>query len=389
MIPRGLVSVILSFFLVFAMPSLTGLSSQPQEDDGFHTEITGIYFTETGCSHCDAFLYAQKAKLEQRYKVRIILETHDILSAEGYAACVEMLRQHQLKFTVFPVLFIGSNIYRGSSAIEENMPKEIEYYLQHGSYKPALPRTDELAEDAVQSEKAFGASIIPSIAAGLLDGINPCAFSTMLFFLSFIALHRRDRRSLAWVGLSFILAVFVAYFLIGLGLLGALRRFLSEKGFSLYIDVIVSALAALFAALNVRDAVIAGRGRSSESLLQMPHAMKRINHSIIRYFNQLPLYILGAALSGFLVSVIELACTGQIYLPTIAYMNQSVRSSKSITLLLMYNIAFIVPLGLVFALYFFGLRHDKIRQWYGAHLVLVRAFSALLFVALGILVWVT
>lgn len=383
------VSAILSFFVIFAGVSLTSAASQPQGDTPFRPEIHGVYFTETGCSHCDAFLYTQKAKLEERYNVRILLETHDILSAEGYAACVEMLKEHRLKFTVFPVLFIGWNIYRGSSAIEENVPKEIEYYLKHGSYRPAMPRTDELADDAVQSEKAFGASIIPSIAAGLLDGINPCAFSTMLFFLSFIALHRRDRRSLAWVGLSFILAVFVAYFLIGLGLLGALRRFLSERRFSLYIDGFVSAIAAIMAALNVRDAVIAGRGRSSESLLQMPHVVKRINHSIIRYFNRLPLYILGAAISGFLVSMIELACTGQIYLPTIAYMNQSVHSSKSILLLLVYNIAFIVPLGLVFALYFFGLRHEKIRQWYGAHLVLVRVFSALLFVALGILVWVT
>lgn len=387
--PGRAVSAKLSFLAIFSILSLTSLPSQPQENGFFRTEIAGIYFTETGCSHCDAFLYVQKAKLEQTYNVNIVLETHDILSAEGYAACVEMLRQHRLKFTVFPVLFIGSNIYRGSSAVEENMPQEIEYFLAHGSYRPVLPRTNELAGDSGQSDKAFGASIIPSILAGLLDGINPCAFSTMLFFLSFIALRRKDRRSLVWVGLAFILAVFVAYFLIGLGFLGALRRFLSEKRFSLYVDIFVSTLAAIFAALNVRDAVIAGRGRSSESILQMPLFMKRINHSFIRYFNQLPLYILGAALSGFLVSVIELACTGQIYLPTIAYMNQSVRSSGSILLLLMYNIAFIVPLGLVFVLYLFGLGHEKIRQWYGAHLVLVRICSALFFVALGVLVWIT
>ncbi len=387
--PGRAISAKLSFLAIFSILSLTSLPSQPQENGFFRTEIRGIYFTETGCSHCDAFLYAQKAKLEQTYNVSIVLETHDILSAEGYAACVEMLRQHQLKFTVFPVLFIGSNIYRGSSAVKENMPQEIEYFLAHGSYRPALPRTNELAEGSDQSDKAFGASIIPSILAGLLDGINPCAFSTMLFFLSFIALRRKDRRSLVWMGLAFILAVFVAYFLIGLGFLGALRRFLSEKRFSLYVDIFVSTLAAIFAALNVRDAIIAGRGRSSESILQMPLFMKRINHSFIRYFNQLPLYILGAALSGFLVSVIELACTGQIYLPTIAYMNQSVRSSRSILLLLMYNIAFIVPLGLVFVLYLFGLGHEKIRQWYGAHLVLVRICSALFFVALGVLVWIT
>jgi cytochrome c biogenesis protein CcdA/glutaredoxin len=369
--------------------SLSPIFSQPKDVVPTRPDIEGIYFTETGCDHCDSFLYVQKAKLEQVYNVNIVLETHDILSAEGYAECVEMLKQRQLKFSVFPVLFIGSNIYRGSSAIEENVPKEIEYYLVHGSYRPASSRTNELISDANQADDAFSASIVPTILAGLLDGINPCAFSTMLFFLSFMALRRKDRRSLALVGISFILAVFVAYFLIGLGFLGALRRFLSEKRFSLYINIFVSALAAVFAALNVRDAVVAARGRASESFLQMPLFIKQINHRVIRYFNQLPLYVLGAALSGFLVSVVELACTGQIYLPTIVYMNQSVRSSRSIILLLVYNIAFIFPLALVFALYFFGFRHERIRQWYGAHLVLVRVLSALFFMALGVLVWIT
>jgi len=368
---------------------LAPVSSQPNDQGASLPEITGVYFTETGCNHCDSFLYIQKAKLEQKYKVRIVFEAHDILSAEGYAECVEMLRKNQLKFTVFPVLFIGANIYRGSSAIEENAPKEIEYYLAHGSYRPALHRANELGDAAGQADKAFATSIIPSVLAGLLDGINPCAFSTMLFFLSFIALKRRDRRSLAWVGLAFIIAVFAAYFLIGLGFLGALRKLLSEKRFSLYVDIFVSALAAILAVMNVRDAVVAARGQASESFLQMPFFLKQMNHRFIRYFNQLPLYILGAALSGFLVSVVELACTGQIYLPTIAYMNQSVRSSKSVLLLLMYNIAFIVPLDLVFALYFFGLRHERIRQWYGKHLVLVRICSAIFFVALGALVWIT
>ncbi len=382
--PTARLSLLVLFSILFLKPTF----SQAKDNTLSPPEITGIYFTETGCSHCDSFLYVQKAKLEHDYGVSIVLATHDILSAAGYEQCVKMLKQKQLNFTVFPVLFIGSNIYRGSSAIEENMPQEIEYYLAHGSYRPALHRTNELASNADQSDKAFVASIIPSILAGLLDGINPCAFSTMLFFLSFIALKRRDRRSLAWVGISFILAVFVTYFLIGLGFLGALRKYLSENRFSLYVDIFVSALAAIFAVLNVRDAVVATQGRASESLLQMPFFLKRMSHRFIRYFNQLPLYILGAALSGFLVSVIELACTGQIYLPTIAYMNQSARSSRSIILLLIYNVAFIIPLTLVFVLYFFGLRHERIRQWYGTHLVLVRVLSALFFIALGVLVWI-
>jgi len=198
-------------------------------------EMQGTYFTETGCNHCDSFLYIQKPRLEETYGIHIALETHDILSTKGYELCVEMLEQRGLKFTVFPVLFIGSNVYRGSNAIEENMPKEIEYFLSHGSYMPTIRQTDQSALAAKNSNAAFAASALPTIFAGLLDGINPCAFSTMLFFLSFMALKRKDQRSLLWVGLAFIVSVFIAYFLIGLGLLGALRKYLSENRFSIYI----------------------------------------------------------------------------------------------------------------------------------------------------------
>jgi glutaredoxin len=102
------------FSILFLKPTF----SQAKDNTLSPPEITGIYFTETGCSHCDSFLYVQKAKLEHDYGVSIVLETHDILSAAGYEQCVKMLKQKQLNFTVFPVLFIGSNIYRGSSAIE-------------------------------------------------------------------------------------------------------------------------------------------------------------------------------------------------------------------------------------------------------------------------------
>jgi len=370
---------------------LTGIGAQAIQagaPNGEPPVLRGIYFTETGCNHCDAFLYAQKQKLEREYSVRIELEKHDILSSEGYALCVRMLRQRNLKFTVFPVLFMGSNVYRGSEAVAINIVVEIQHYRTTGTYLPATRHTNEFAQEDAARARAFGLALAPTIAAGLLDGINPCAFSTMLFFLSFMALRRTDRRAQFLVGLAFIAAVFTAYLVIGFGFMSALREFFSTRQFSRYIAIFVSVLAAVFAALNLRDAVLARRGDASRSALQLPASLRNLNHAVIRRFSSLPLYILGAALSGFLVSFIELACTGQIYLPTIVYMNQSARSSASVALLFVYNFAFIAPLGTVFVLYLSGMKHDRIRVWYSSHLATVRVLSALFFVAMGILVWV-
>lgn len=349
--------------------------------------INGIYFAETGCSHCDIFLYSEKKKIEQKYGVLIQLETHDILSEQGYELCVKMLEAKHLKFTIFPVLFIGSNVYEGNAAIEDNLPQEIEYYLAHVAYMPKIEQPN-ISSSEKPTVFSFASSLIPTLFAGLLDGINPCAFSTMLFFLSFIALRRSDRRSLLMVGITFIAAVFIAYFLIGLGLLEALRKFFSEKRFTIYVNIFVSAMAVIFAFFNLRDAHILSQGRSSDVALQLPLSLKKLNHAVIRYFNRLPLYVLGAGISGFLVAIIELACTGQIYLPTIAYMNRNAPSTASIGLLVAYNLAFIFPLTIVFVLYLLGMHHEKLRQWYSDHLATVKIATALFFIMLGILVWI-
>jgi len=350
--------------------------------------INGIYFAETGCSHCDVFLYSQKKKIEQKYGVQIQLETHDILSSEGYDLCVKMLEARHLKFTIFPVLFIGSNVYEGNKSIEANFPQEIEYYLAHAHYKPQIKERDDSSHSDSPMAFSFSSSLIPTLFAGFLDGINPCAFSTMLFFLSFIALRRSNRHSLFIVGITFIAAVFVAYFLIGLGLLEALRKFFSEQKFTVYVNAFVTAMAVFLAIFNLHDAHVISRGRSSDAMLQLPLVLKKLNHTVIRYFNLLPLSIAGAGMSGFLIAFIELACTGQIYLPTIAFMNMNAPSTSSIGLLVAYNLAFIFPLSIVFVLYLLGIQHEKMRQWYSSHLSSVKKATALFFITLGIFVWI-
>lgn len=64
-----------------------------------------------------------------------------------------------------------------------------------------------------------GLGLIP--AAGLLDGVNPCAFATIIFLLSYLQVTRKTPREIAQIGIAYILGVFTAYFVIGLGLLKA------------------------------------------------------------------------------------------------------------------------------------------------------------------------
>lgn len=61
--------------------------------------------------------------------------------------------------------------------------------------------------------------------AALADSINPCAFAVMLLLLTTILSKTQDKKKTLWAGLLFSLAIFVTYFLIGVGVLELLGNF--------------------------------------------------------------------------------------------------------------------------------------------------------------------
>jgi cytochrome c biogenesis protein CcdA len=88
---------------------------------------------------------------------------------------------------------------------------------------------------------------------------------------------------------------------------------------------------------------------------------------------------------GFLISIFELACTGQVYFPTIAYMVQGENRSLGYLLLAVYNFGFIVPLLAVFLLAYAGVGSERITKAFQKNLGAVKLGLAGLFVALAVL----
>jgi cytochrome c biogenesis protein CcdA len=88
---------------------------------------------------------------------------------------------------------------------------------------------------------------------------------------------------------------------------------------------------------------------------------------------------------GFLISIFELACTGQVYFPTIVYMVQGENRSLGYLLLAVYNFGFIVPLLAVFLLAYAGVGSERITKAFQKNLGAVKLGLAGLFVALAVL----
>lgn len=83
------------------------------------------------------------------------------------------------------------------------------------------------------------------------------------------------------------------------------------------------------------------------------------------------------------MSLLELACTGQIYLPTIIFMTSVPElRGEAIANLVLYNVFFIVPLIVVFVMVYFGTTSQKLTAWFRRRAAAVKLGMASFFTVL-------
>jgi cytochrome c biogenesis protein CcdA/HEAT repeat protein/thioredoxin-related protein len=246
-------------------------------------------------------------------------------------------------------------------------------------------------EEAVRADQKLGqrySSMSPWLVfgAGLLDGVNPCAFATIIFLLSYLQLTRRGRREILAVGGAFVAGIFLAYFFLGLGLVEVVVRLSLLRRFGLLLNGSMAVFVAGVALLNVWDGVQCLRGRMGDMVLQLPKLLKTRIHDVVSHSSRHRHFVAAAFVAGLLIAVLELACTGQVYAPTLLYMLKTGQGRMgAVAYLALYNGAFIVPLLIVFAGAYGGLRSERLTMWLRQHAALVKFATALLFAALFII----
>ena len=228
------------------------------------------------------------------------------------------------------------------------------------------------------------------LAAGLIDGLNPCAFATIVLFISYLAISGRKGREILSVGTAFTLGVFLAYLLVGLGLWRLLQSldFLASLGRWVYL---ITALLCLFLAIfSLLDYRKARRGELEEMTLSLPHSLRLRINRVIRQSRRARAYVWAAFITGLAVSIIELACTGQVYLPTIIFvMGVPELRVRAVLYLLLYNLMFILPLVVVFILAFRGTTSRQLTGFLQTRAATVKLAMSGLFSALAVWLFYT
>ena len=317
------------------------------------------YFYEVGCHDCD------KAKIilndiSAKYPENLILKSFDINITENMELAEslgELYHMPEEERLLVPVIFIGDNYLFRDAITFESLEESIQKYSTTETVPPweKVKEKDLTAQDRLIARfQSFGLAAVA--VSGLIDGINPCAFASIIFFISYLTLINRKGRDILWVGGIFALSVFLTYFLIGTG---ALKMITSLSFLPLVRKIFIlvtAALALILGVVSLYDYLqFKKKGTTKDAKLQLPAFLKKMIHSAIRKNVKLSNYILMAAVTGFIVSLLELACTGQVYLPTIMFIS-TIPDLKvnALFYLLFYNLMFVVPLVLVFSFTYWG-----------------------------------
>ena len=212
------------------------------------------------------------------------------------------------------------------------------------------------------------------IGTALVDSINPCAIGVLVLLIStLLALSRQKRRHMMLAtGLIYITAVYITYFLAGIGLLLFIQRFsLAEP-----LSVIVGSVVILLGIIEAKDFFWYGKGISLRIPVRRAEQVKKMIKNI-----SLPT----AIILGVFVAAVELPCTGGPYLAITTLLATQGFETQTLIYLLVYNFIFVLPLLVILFMVYFGMNVKKVQNWKDKQKKWMRLFTGLIMVALGVL----
>jgi thiol-disulfide isomerase/thioredoxin len=386
------------------IPSAT--SSPAHKTTGVSIDLT--YFHQKGCPKCDRanallkYLHRKYPKLNIK---EVNLNTPDGKQLNEILS--NRLNLPSEKRLIAPAIFIG-NDYLPPEEITLSRVESL--ILKYESTTPPAGQPDapvvgpsptqeeikKAEETMVERFKSFGLPAI--LVAGLVEGLNPCALATLVFFISYLTMIGQGRKQILMVGLGFSGAAFLTHLLLGIGILGFIQHFSFLPLFSRVVYLITFFLSLFLALFSLYDYFQLKRGKPSRMKLQVPDFLKKRIHRTIRAKSaemegiqggQAIRFLLAAIFIGFVVTLLQSACTSQVYLPTLLFVTHipSLRGN-AIFYLVLYNLVYVLPLLVIFGIVYWGVTSEQLSFFLQRRASTIKLFTALFFFALaGILIF--
>lgn len=220
-----------------------------------------------------------------------------------------------------------------------------------------------------------GSWLLPLIvAAALVDSMNPCAFSVLVLTITFLFSIGKLRSDVLKIGGLYIAGIFVAYTLIGIGILQALSffnipHFMGKVGATLLILTgVINLINGFFPKFPIK--------------LKIPDAAHHTMARLLERGSAPLVFLLGA-----FVGVCEFPCTGGPYLAALGLLHDQATYVSGLSYLLLYNLIFVVPLIVILAIAPNPALLERVRAWQKSERSVMRWAGGAAMILLGALMF--
>jgi len=236
---------------------------------------------------------------------------------------------------------VSAGTSSSTSSVSETFPKTLNSPNKHNKQRPSFEDIFKIA------------------LACAIDAINPCSFTVLVIFLTFVTYNLSGNPLLP--GFAFSLAAFLIYYLFGLGLIKVMET-------ASYIKPILAVLALFF---GVKEFITEETPITEESKKHISSLITKTSSVISAFF------------VGIAVGVLLLPCTSGPYFVALSYMSKYTPFWKHI-LLFAYNVFFVMPFVLITIAVWLGTRtiwFKKFREKNWRYLV---KFTAMLLILIAL-----
>ncbi len=212
------------------------------------------------------------------------------------------------------------------------------------------------------------------VTAAIIDSINPCAFSILILTIAFLFSIGQMRSSILKIGSFYIIGIFAAYVLIGLGILQALHlfntpHFMAKVGALLLIALgLINIINEFFPPFPIK--------------LRIPRAAHQKMAELMNKASLPTAFFLGG-----LVGLCEFPCTGGPYLLVLGLLHDSQTYLRGLGYLAIYNLIFVLPLIVILLLSSSQVFLEKVREWKKRETGRMRLWGGIATIVLGLLIF--
>ncbi|MFP4523638.1 MAG: cytochrome c biogenesis protein CcdA [Candidatus Woesearchaeota archaeon] len=372
----------ISTFVVCAQE--TTINSTTSQVNSTTTNSIDVHvFYGEGCPHC-AQLHSYLEEVVQTYPQLNIINHEVYFNDEERELFMQMSESYGEEIQGVPTIFIGNTVLVGwSNSIKGQFIEEIEQRCVSSCEDPLTNKknnetvivsgdsssTEDDQKTATRNKLTLGAVI----GAALVDAINPCAFAVLIILLTTIIAGGKKPKKALFSGIAFSLAIFISYFLMGLGL----YTVVSSTGLGHGFFWVVAILAILIGLLNLKDFLWYGKW----FVVEVPPSWRPKMKSLIKGITSVP----GAFAIGFVVSLFLLPCTSGPYIVILGLLAKATTKSYALWMLLLYNIIFILPMVLISVGVSLGITNlDKTERLRKRNLKRLHLIAGIIILLLGI-----